>query len=185
MHDRASARGVVVVEDRLTERFFRRLLGRLGFDPRRIRFITAPAGKGAAEAWVRLRYPNEVRVLRSKNYQHDLFLLAVRDGDRVGPDGRKRELDEELVSVDMDKRRAQERIATPVPTWSIETWLLWLNGRRPVDENSRRKEEFRDQFRGQERRAIEAAVAAWVVEQPFELPSMIDGQDELGRIDPS
>jgi hypothetical protein len=85
MSDRAAMRGVVLCEDKLTERFVRKLLGSLGFDVRRrIRFETAPAGAGSGEAWVRQRYPNEVRELRSKRHQRDLYLLERRGGCGLG-----------------------------------------------------------------------------------------------------
>ncbi len=82
--DREKLRGIVLAEDKRTERFCRALLRELGFKVRRFRFETAPAGEGAAEAWVARRYPDEVKVLRSKNYQQALRLIAVRDGDMVG-----------------------------------------------------------------------------------------------------
>lgn len=66
--ERQKLRGLVLAEDKRTERFFRELLGVLGFKTRSFRFETAPPGQGAAEAWVARRYPDEVKVLRSKNF---------------------------------------------------------------------------------------------------------------------
>lgn len=181
----AELRGVVLCEDKLTERFLRRLLASLGFDTqRRIRFDCAPSGQGAAEAWVRKRYPSEVRVLRSKRHQKALCLVAVRDGDRVGVDERKRELDRQLQAEELEPRRADERIATPVPTWSIETWLLALLGAPGLSELESVKAEFTRRHGERATEAIVAAVRAWP-EQPGSSSapaSLCDGVAELTRL---
>lgn len=57
--ERRGIRGVVITEDRRTERFFRRLLVALGFENRGFRFHTAPIGDGAAEAWVRKHFHDD------------------------------------------------------------------------------------------------------------------------------
>ena len=182
---RSAARGVVLAEDKRTERFFRKLLARLGFDTRRLTFETAPSGKGSAEAWVRLRYPREVEVLRAKNYQKDLVPVAVRDGDQIGVEGRKRELGEQLDEAGADPRRSTERIATPVPTWSIETWLLALLDGADQDETRSLKREFESAYAREERNAVETAVSSWPSAQVSEAhpPSLLDCQRELGYLD--
>lgn len=178
-------RGVVLCEDKLTEQFLRRLLDALGFDTRRrIRFRTAPAGSGSGEAWVRQRYPHEVRLLRSKRHQRDLCLLAIRDGDRFGIDVRKRELDEQLVTEQLAPRQPEERIATPVPTWSIETWLLALLGDVAVHEGMPTKAELARRHGARTDEAITAAVRAWSegAAEASGLPSLRDGSAELTRL---
>jgi hypothetical protein len=185
MSDRAALRGVVLCEDKLTEQFARKLLSSLGFDTRRrIRFATAPAGSGSGEAWVRLRYPHEVRELRSKRHQRDLCLLAIRDGDRFGTDARKRELDEQLVSTELAPRQDRERIATPVPTWSIETWLLALLGADGLHEGEPVKAELVRRHGERLGEAIAAAVRAWTegLAAASALPSLRDGVTELARL---
>ncbi len=177
-------RGVVLAEDKRTERFFRHLLEGLGYDTRKFRFQTLPKGKGAAEAWVRKRYPMEVRVLRSKNYQHGLSLIAVRDGDRIGVEGRKRELEAELDNAGVRRRESNERIATPVPTWSIETWLLALLGEEAIGEAEPLKERFEHRY-PQEKESIKKAAQRWC-DDPTSgglLPSLDDGRAELARLD--
>src|SRR5690606_23515650 len=124
----------------------------------RIRFDSAPSGTGAAEAWVRKRYPREVRLLRAKRHQRDLCLVAVRDGDCVGVIRRKLELDQELQFEELEPRQAGERIATPVPSWSIETWLLALLGDAELPEDVPGKPEFLKRHRGREREAVLVAV---------------------------
>jgi len=181
----ASLRGVVLCEDKLTERFLRRLLGSFGFDTqRRILFEPAPSGLGAAEAWVRERYPREVALLRSKRHQRDLCLLAARDGDNVGVEARKRELDAQLVANGLEPRLPGERIALPVPTWSIETWLLALLGDDGVREDAPLKEHFQRRHRGHVHEAIGSAVKAWNegTAAASSLPSLRDGVSELARL---
>lgn len=182
---RAATRGIVLCEDKLTERFLRQLLASLGFDTRhRMRFDSAPSGKGAAEAWVRKRYPREVRLLRAKRHQRDLCLVAVRDGDCVGVTKRKLELDHELELEDLQPRQAGERIATPVPTWSIETWLLALLGDAELPEDVPGKPELVRRHGGREREVVIAAVRAWSEGGASRsgVPSPRDGASELERV---
>lgn len=185
MSDRAAIRGVVLCEDQLTEQFVRKLLSALGFDTRRrIRFARAPAGDGSGEAWVRQQYPREVRELRSKRHQRDLCLLAIRDGDRFGINARKRELDEQLVSTELAPRGATERIATPVPTWSIESWILALLGDIESDEQRPAKAELARRHGERVGEAIAAAVRAWCAggAASSARASLRDGVDELARL---
>jgi hypothetical protein len=179
--DRAKLRGTVLVEDRRTERFFRELLVRLGFDKRKFTFKPAPSGKGDAGAWVRAQYPFEVNVLRQKRHQQ-LCLVAVRDGDSAGVASKKADLDSACP------RQEDERIAIPVPTWSIETWLLALLGDDTIDETASRKREFEDRYPGkEERQALRDAAQAWRsrADQVPSVPSLADGKTEMNRIDPS
>ena len=182
--DRQKLRGLVLAEDKRTERFFRELLGVLGFKKRSFRFETAPAGKGSAEAWVARRYPDEVKVLRSKNYQQGLRLVAVRDGDGVGVDSRKRQLDQALQSVDLTVRQADEGIATPVPTRNIETWLLALLGADPIDETTDHKHHFENEHGAHETSVLRDAAAAWNSIDNTSLHSLRDGKTEMERLDP-
>ena len=181
MNNRAALRGFVLTEDNRTERFIRRLLEVLGCDIRRFRFERPPDGSGAAEAWVRRRYPQKVKLLRSKNFQR-LCLLAVRDGDSVGVDARKDELDDELRQVGMSPRGLQERIATPVPTWQIENWLLDLLAHPEIDESEAWKKVFEQEYAHDESAAMSSAARAWSGAQA-RLPSLGDGRVELARLD--
>ena len=170
-------------EDRRSQRFVLQLLVSLGYDRRKLRTKVAPAGLGAGEQWVRMQYPAEVKALRARNYQKDLFVLAMCDGDSAGVSERKRELENMLREQGMETRGPTERIATPVPTWSIETWLLWLCGVEGVDESVSRKYDFPKRTGLPEGAAIAAAVAAWAkVASEEELASIADGRSELARV---
>lgn len=177
----------LVVEDRRTERFLRHLFVHRGFQKRNLRFDIAPQGVGSGEAWVRARYPSAVRVLRSKPHQA-LALVAVRDGDNVGVRKRKEELDTALIAAGLEPRSDEEAIATPVPSWSIESWLLDLLGRPGVNEaqvdpadDLPWKIRFERDHGEEERDALRAAAEAFST-GGSPLPSLTDGRTELARI---
>lgn len=183
MTDRKGLRGVVLSEDKRQERFIRLLLSELGFEKRSFRFEPAPAGDGAAEAWVRKRYPREVKHLRSNNFQR-LAVIAMRDGDNVGVDGRKAELDQELQSNNLASREQQELIVTPVPTWSIETWLLALLGDDVSGEHESLKNQFEHRYRSRDKTILHDAANTWRTnpDAGSDLGSLVDGRQEFQRI---
>lgn len=177
----------VLVEDRRTEMFVRRVLVARGVHPRNITFKVAPAGDGAAEAWVLRNYPSEVRALRAKNYQHNLALVVVRDGDNVGVERRRQQLDAELAAQGMMIRQPLERIAAPVPTWAIENWLLCLLD-EPVDEaqcdaEGRPWKVVYERKYDNESEPLERAARRFVArDHANDLPALADGRTEFGRI---
>lgn len=177
----------MIVEDQRTQRFLMRLLAHQGFTGR-FEYQIAPAGQGAAERWVLLRAIEEIAALRARAYQR-LSVVVVRDGDNVGVAVRMGEVDEALVAAGQAKRAMNERIALPVPTWSVETWLLHLLGAPQVDQNQRPpaggamwKERFEHQFGASEGQAAKQAAANWP-NFPTELPSLDQAVIELRRLD--
>ena len=185
-NDRKQFRGTVLSEDPRTESFFRKLLVHLDFEQKKLLFRTAPKGQGAASAWIRAQYPLEVKLLRKKRHQLGLFLIAVCDGDSDGLAHRKAGLGAALRAAGLAHRRKNERIATPVPTWSIETWLLALLGDDTVDENESQKRAFERRYPGElEGRALRDAAQAWRrrADQVPSVPSLADGKTEVERID--
>jgi hypothetical protein len=187
--ERGSLRGLVLTEDRKQERFIRHLLEACGFNKRRFYFRTAPSGRGAGEAWVLIQYPSEVKRLRSKSYQRRC-LLAVRDGDALGIEARKAQLDEALHKAALEPRDSNGRIATPVPTWAIENWLLDLLGHLEIDEERRPtggegqtwKQVFEREHGHDEKRALIDAANPWTTAS-VRLPSLLDGRIEFARIE--
>lgn len=185
--DRRGLRGVVVVEDQRTQRFLMRLLAHLGFTGR-FEYQIAPAGQGAAERWVLLRAIEEIAAQRARAHQR-LSVVVVRDGDNVGVAVRMEEVDQALVAAGQAKRSIHERIALPVPTWSVETWLLHLLGEQQVDQNQRPpaggamwKQHYEHQFGAFEGQAAKQAAAKWP-KSPTGLPSLDQAVIELGRLD--
>ncbi|MCE7875423.1 hypothetical protein DYH09_34360 [bacterium CPR1] len=190
--ERQGVQGVVLSEDVRTESFVRRLLEHLGYNKRKFRFETAPSGRGAAESWVRQQYPEKVKVLRSREFERRC-LLAIRDGDRVGVATRKAELNQALQAKGMPLRRSDEHIATPVPTWSIENWLLDLLHEPGIDENQHApgsgsqtwKQRFERDYGSNEKAALKQAAAEYCrpASSALELPSLKDGRQEIDRLD--
>ena len=181
---RKTLRGVVLVEDRRTERFVRHLLVNLGFDKHRFEFETAPSGRGDAKQWIRGRYCDEIKELRRKRREWR-GLLAARDGDNDGVAVRKADLDAALAEGGQAWRGQDERVALPVPTWSIETWLLWLLGHDELNESVPLKHMFERTYSGrEEREALKRAAKAWTAQQrDDDLPSLLDGRTEIRRLD--
>src|SRR5262245_43722176 len=109
----------LVCEDRLTARFLSKVCQRQNVSV--IHVEIEPEGKRGDSAWVRRRYPEFVKLHRSKNYQRDLCLLVAIDGHTQGVSVRKLELAHELNRAGAPEREYDEPIAVFVPTWSIET----------------------------------------------------------------
>lgn len=120
-------------------------------------------------------------LLRERRDQR-LCLIAVRDGDSAGLASKKTDLDS------LAPRERAERIATPVPTWSIETWLLALLGDDTVDETASRKPDFERRYLGRdEGQAIQNAAQSWRsrADRIPSVPSLADGKTEMKRIESS
>ncbi|MBT3218148.1 MAG: hypothetical protein HN348_03585 [Proteobacteria bacterium] len=190
-NERKGVRGVALVEDRRTASFLRKLWTTLGFHPRKLYFEHVPHGKGAGDSWVIARYPKAVQALRAK-HREQRCVIAFIDGDRFGVAARKAQLNTALTNTNLSPRTQDERIATLIPTWSIENWLFALLGtegineeRRPEPKGPTWKQLFDRQFAGAEKAAFLDAAAAWKegTDNP-ELPSFVDGRIELARIDP-
>jgi len=158
------------------------LLKQLGFGP--FKFYMAPSGKGAVEAWVLNRYPDEVQVLRSKRFQKGLRLIAVRDGDGIDLASRKQQFDRALTEAGQDSRSCGEKIATVVPCRNIETWLLVLLDSADLDEMADYKSRFEASHGTKEREALRQAAARWTHSNATSLDSLDDGKSEVKRIDP-
>lgn len=177
----------VLCEDRKTENLVRRLCDAWGVPSRDVRVSVAPSARGAASAWVNKNYCSEVLAFRAvASFQRELALLVVIDGDNVGVRGRVRDLEEQL-EVQVKRRRsveprgADERIAVFVPTWSVETWLLWLSGARDVHEGQSYKHDPRvvDGSVGRDRGA---ALAAFLRNREQGLASMEAARAEAKRL---
>jgi hypothetical protein len=106
---------------------------------------------------------------------------VIVDGDNKGLRQRKRDL-----CGDPDRREDNDRIAIWVPTWSVETWILWLCqeqvGNQEVDEARSYKGEIDpSSFNDKVRQAVEA----WEpprIDEATRLPSLDDGRRELERL---
>lgn len=166
-------RVVVLCEDAAQRDFAHALCRRL--ELRIVHTLAAPSGHGAASAWVLRNYAAQVKKLRAKAHQTNLGLLVVIDGDNQGSAQRLSALNA------LAPRAGSEPIAILVPTWSIETWLLWLCG-QDVNELATYKESslFRTVDPTPRR-----AMAGWEPARSSEatqLPSLAAARLELSRL---
>ncbi len=125
---------VLLCEDRQHAAFARRFLEKRGWSRKRLRAIINPSGHGAGEQFAREHFPSELERLRRRAASG--MLVVMIDGDASGPAARKKALDEACRRLGVEPRRPDEAVAVFVPTWRIETWLAYLDG-RGVDETDR------------------------------------------------
>ena len=126
-----SVRIVLLCEDSTTDRFVRRFLGKRNFTKRDIQ--TFPFASGAAENWVRKKYPKELKAIRSRQ---NAFLIVVIDADKHTTQFRRSQLDDECTIQQVDPRTKEEPVIILVPRRNIETWFAYLDG-ESVDEIKR------------------------------------------------
>lgn len=125
---------IILCEDDAHASFVRHHLKKRGFNHRKFRVVPRN-GVGSAKQFVLQRYPTEVRAYRSKANYLSLALLAVIDADTQDVQHLHRRLEEQLQNANVEKRKADERIAILVPKRNIETWIVYLQG-IDVDEES-------------------------------------------------
>jgi hypothetical protein len=195
----ARVRLVILCEDTRHRCFLEALCEQWGIGDHQRRIHVAPKGTGDAKQWIRQQYAHvkdgKVRLVRSNNFQPKLGLLVMIDGDDKGCDARKRELDDALADAGLPRRSEHDRIGIFVPTWSIETWLLWFWGDGDIDESDSYKADGRAggpqraaRFRAacNDRRNTEASAAfGWKFPRAGEadrLPSLADARRERGRL---
>jgi hypothetical protein len=148
-----------------------------------------PDREGAGDAYVVARYVEEVQLARQWRHENYALVVAI-DGDRGKLQGRMRQLDQKLEDAGLPKRGKDEMIVICAPTWSVETWELWLCGDESVDEETDCKRRYRDA----ERRgdvSPKKAVESWFrslsddetqLEQET-LPALAAGRLEVRRLD--
>ncbi len=149
----------------------------LGVERRSITFNTAPRGKGSASAWVVAQYPEVRGQARGTWNQASLGFLVVIDGDNKGVLERKKQ----LSIAPHDPRAPCDRIAIFVPTWSVETWVLWLSGTDVTEAKSYVSEVSPERFRER----LESAISAWSSPRANEeksVPSLSHARTEVKRL---
>lgn len=164
----------VLCEDGQHEAFVRRLLEDVfHIDRRAIDVEKAPKGEGAASSWVVRRYNDKVvSAHRQTRNQRGLGFVVMVDGDNVG-------FKDRLAALQSEKRAPEDRIAMLAPTWSIETWILWLRGEAVGEGEQTKGRLSSDEFR----RVLKDAIARWQAPpRQGELPSLTHGRLELERL---
>ncbi len=170
----------LLCEDVEQERLFRPILERYF---RRV-YVEHPKSHGGA-SFVLQRVQRLADYIR-KRHQEAVGLLVVIDGDASGL---HRRLEEIRTAAGLTGATWEERIATCVPSRSVETWEMWLCGERELDERASYKDVYRREC---ERGAMSSrkAVDAWFVtltpeEQQTEevrLPALAYGRKEVARL---
>lgn len=178
-------RYILLCEDKMQERFFRKVLAQSGL--KEIRSIVAPSGLGSAARFVARKFPIEVKALRAKSFQKNLGLLAAIDGDRYGVGPRCEELEKTLAEGGLEKRRKGERIAIEAPTWSIETWIGHLSGKQGLSETESYKHASWLRERREKTQRIKDAAERFSIllsqeDWTAEFPSLTEGLSELERL---
>jgi hypothetical protein len=175
---------LLLCEDIEQEQFFRpilkRMFGRVHVEPRK-----PPAGINFVfESYARLvtervrRYPQQAR-----------GLVVVVDGHKAGTLRRLNDLNQRLEMAGHAKRDAKEKIAACIPCRTVETWELWLCGRRDLNESDDYKADWQIEKRKATMDAKKAA-AAWFCQLSQEarkaestpLPSLRAGRAELDHL---
>ncbi len=130
------AQVILLCEDKQQEVFVRRVIRKLrGKDV--VRTVPMPCGRGSGEPFVRDHFPSELRAQRMKAVTS--VLVVVIDGDKIGIDGRRRQLDEACTAADVNPRRDGDRVLIAIPTRNIETWLSYLAGEDTTETDTYRR----------------------------------------------
>lgn len=127
---------VLLCEDKRHEQFCRRFLSERGVSHRRIRSLVAPPGCGDAKAWVRERYPMELKAYRAKANHLTNSLVVMTDVDQETHQQRRSSLENACQLAGITDATLNERILVALPKWAIETWILNLMG-EPLPEETR------------------------------------------------
>jgi hypothetical protein len=111
---------------------------------------------------------------RKARHQKRLGFLVTIDGDNVGFKRR-------LAELEAAPRDPADRLALLVPTWSIETWVLWLLGEEVTESVT-----LKDRLKPPEfRKRLPDAIKAWRIERAQEatiMPSLSAARVELKRL---
>ncbi|HYO65769.1 MAG TPA: hypothetical protein VEU33_06770 [Archangium sp.] len=148
----------------------------------------APRGHGAASQWVREQFSERVMYHRRWPREQRALLVGI-DGDNMGVSERQLELDMKLRAHGEHDRRMDEAIALLVPTWSMETWLLFLHHGQVVPENQKSKGLMPAKYKADKERGtlksevIRQVRAGWTRgDRHPDLPSLDDGRSEVARL---
>lgn len=126
---------IVLCEDAQMKTFIRSFLKEQGIPAGKIRIKNNPPGIGCGEQFVKREYVNELKLLKSRNYNKEVLVVCI-DADSLTVRERKQNLFD-AESEDISKWKRDERpVLILVPKRCIETWLHFLRG-EDVDENKK------------------------------------------------
>lgn len=124
---------VVLCEDKAQWQFLYRFLQKAGWNSRDIRRSVRFDPKGSKEQYVREQLPVELKIHRHKKNHISVGLIVMTDGDKNGCDGRRCVLWQECEKHHVSPPASDDRVMVLIPTWHIETWLVFLNGHAVVE----------------------------------------------------
>ena len=127
---------VLLCEDSQHEAFARRFLKGMGWNTRELRVEKSPSASGAAEQWVRERFPIELRIYRKRKPLAASTLIAMIDADSKNVQDRINEFQKECKSHQVPFRTRDEAVAIVVPKRNIETWIHYLKGEGVNEEDT-------------------------------------------------
>jgi len=149
-----------------------------------IRVSPMSHGRGSGAQQVLNQYAVEVRAYLSRHARK--WLIVVIDADNFSVHDRLTQLAQNLRESQYERvrncRADSEQIARLAPKWSIETWILFLNG-ETIDEDTRYKNLNRDW--DQLITPAAAQLAEWMAQAnpPNDCnPSLLHGIGELRRL---
>ncbi|OWK46330.1 hypothetical protein FRUB_00029 [Fimbriiglobus ruber] len=168
-------------EDRAQEVLTRRYLEAVGYDLRKIDFVTAPRGGGSGEQFVRTQYPHEVAAYRQRNPQYWRLVVLI-DADVSTVAQRDAELGLMLLAHQLPTRTPGEGIVHLIPRRNIETWVHFLLD-NAADEEVDYKRIYHNQAENAYCRPASQTLVAIVRADPVatSLPSLDRGAEELRR----
>ncbi len=170
---------VVVCEDNAHAVLIRNYLDRIGYNRRKLRFMTNPSGRGAGEQFVRKTYPSELDQYRKRNPQY-WRLVVVIDADVNPTLYREQQLADEAVAHGLAPRQKGEGVVHLIPKRNVETWVHQLLG-QPADEGTDYKLRYTKQPENAYCRPAAEALASLVrdVNRQPDLPSLVVAVQEL------
>jgi len=175
----------LLCEDRMQEQFFAAICEKESWQvaDRRV----APMRVRSAEQWVREQLPTWVLQYRKWRRENRGLMVGI-DGDKLGVSGRRDSLDAKLRSQGQAAMNPGEAIAMMVPTWSIETWILYLHHGELVPESEKSKNLVPARLRAPNhgtltRQAMREVQSAWSRREGHpDLPSLEAGWAESERL---
>ncbi len=123
---------MLLCEDRQTDNFVRRFLGRRNFRHHDIHTLPLPLGRQSGEQWVRTRFPKELKAIR---HRERAFLIVIIDADAFTTDARRVQLNRNCREQEISEPRPEDPVIIAVPRRNIETWFAYLGG-EAVDETT-------------------------------------------------
>ena len=175
---------VVLCEDAEHRSFFLSLCRELGLQS--VRVETAPRGvpKGPQGcAFVQKRYAGELSATRRPGAAR---LIAVIDGDKFGVAARLTLLDGGCSAAGVVPRDGTDCAAVCVPTYSIETWEMWLCGQDAEEETDYSEHREYDRLCKAGQVSTASAARAWsrgpLIGEAARVPSLTAARTEMMRL---